>query len=455
MNSSAVRSSVMEIRNTAKTHVITTQITLSTAVPLLKTTMGAKLGRPTHHIMSRQTLPSVDDKGKLVNHLQGGEHSADQLPPFMMTQNMYRRSEQESQMSLPKTETSHARPGLFVPLHGTTNTEEPRPHLFTSVTPRTSFEGCVFFLDVSSSITKKLVNPIVAFGGKVEGTFNVSLITHLITNQAPSHNPSTDLTDNSSYVPTRRKKILKSSVGGESKDFVSMCKMYNKTIWTVQDLIMALSRLSNLQHARNAKRATQPNLTGPKVNSLLFNHATAQQHPAFSIPSMLSNGHSNYMSSSVPNAIPPPLKHSMMLPNQNMSNYSSSGSQMKALPKSSLIVEDTVTNCKPLIKHFSTIEKRGHSCFPKLNLESTFPLLSPFLSYEEALIVWKKKNEREAAERETPAKPAKKEGWCECCLVKYEDLDQHVKTMKHVDYAMNDGNYAEIDAFIRDMNGET
>lgn len=45
-----------------------------------------------HHIMSRQTLPSVDDKGKLVIHSQGGESSEDQLPPFMMTQNMYRRS---------------------------------------------------------------------------------------------------------------------------------------------------------------------------------------------------------------------------------------------------------------------------------------------------------------------------------------------------------------------------
>lgn len=112
------------------------------------------------------------------------------------------------------------------------------------------------------------------------------------------------------------------------------------------------------------------------------------------------------------------------------------------------------SNITNMINHHLNI-LQGHSCFPKLNLESTFPLLSPFLSYEEALIVWKKKNEREAAERETPAKPAKKEGWCECCLVKYEDLDQHVKTLKHVDYAMNDGNYAEIDAFIRDMNGET
>jgi len=144
----------------------------------------------------------------------------------------------------------------------------------------------------------------------------------------------------------------------------------------------------------------------------------------------------------------------MMFTNPNAFPANFSPSTSSKLSKSSLIVEDIATNCKPLIKHFS-MEKRGHSSFPKLNLDSTFPLLSPFLSFEEAMLVWKKKSERENNEKASnSSRPQlKKEGWCECCSVKYDDLEQHVKTVKHVDYAMDDRNYAAIDNFISELNG--
>ena len=38
--------------------------------------------------------------------------------------------------------------------------------------------------------------------------------------------------------------------------------------------------------------------------------------------------------------------------------------------------------------------------------------------------------------------------FCECCKVTFKDLDQHLSSKKHQDYATNDSNYANIDAFI-------
>eukprot|EP00027_Filamoeba_sp_ATCC50430_P014179 CAMPEP_0168577946 /NCGR_PEP_ID=MMETSP0413-20121227/21060_1 /TAXON_ID=136452 /ORGANISM="Filamoeba nolandi, Strain NC-AS-23-1" /LENGTH=72 /DNA_ID=CAMNT_0008611739 /DNA_START=384 /DNA_END=599 /DNA_ORIENTATION=+ len=70
-----------------------------------------------------------------------------------------------------------------------------------------------------------------------------------------------------------------------------------------------------------------------------------------------------------------------------------------------------------------------------------FTTLSPFFSYEEAMIVITKK-ERDKSNKRVRHK---KDYWCECCSVKFTDFHEHLLTTKHEDFALNNANYADLD----------
>jgi len=112
-------------------------------------------------------------------------------------------------------------------------------------------------------------------------------------------------------------------------------------------------------------------------------------------------------------------------------------------------VEDTTGQYKPLEKVFLP-EKPS---IPQLQVETAeeFPGLSPFYSREEATVLSRKKEEREALQI-TKAKKDHRPGWCECCNSNYKNYDQHINSDKHQNFACNSSNYTQIDGFIEMLN---
>lgn len=63
---------------------------------------------------------------------------------------------------------------------------------------------------------------------------------------------------------------------------------------------------------------------------------------------------------------------------------------------------------------------------------------------------------RKAVTQSQKAKKVKsKVKCCEVCCVKYTDYEEHCRTSKHVLYAIDNTNYAEIDTLIKTMPGST
>jgi len=145
--------------------------------------------------------------------------------------------------------------------------------------------------------------------------------------------------------------------------------------------------------------------------------------------------------------------------------------------------ENSNSPSKTACPHASDRHHRSHrsqvgglTAFPSLHFHS-FPLVSPFFTEEEGAFLHKKKLERDlqpplppignlsaANPLSPPLLPvphsnsmARKErrnsavggkplaGYCECCLTKYEDMEQHLLTPKHVEFFSNPANYKVID----------
>jgi len=111
-----------------------------------------------------------------------------------------------------------------------------------------------------------------------------------------------------------------------------------------------------------------------------------------------------------------------------------------------ILLEDLEGTFKPLVKEFLP-DKYNNSSIPCIHIDNDTPLLSPFLTSEEARSAWRQKEEKQEC-REGKDKAMKKGGWCECCSIKYSNLEEHLGTLKHQQFGMNDDNYQEIDAFI-------
>ena len=102
--------------------------------------------------------------------------------------------------------------------------------------------------------------------------------------------------------------------------------------------------------------------------------------------------------------------------------------RIRILKKPFIKVEDRSGLYKPCFMEF---EK-----FPSINFESKLggcPFEDPVIFQT----------------RKTLAKiEDKKERFCECCNVYYTDLDKHLASRQHRDFATNDSNYARVDEFI-------
>eukprot|EP01117_Protostelium_nocturnum_P015500 TRINITY_DN6021_c0_g1_i1.p1 TRINITY_DN6021_c0_g1~~TRINITY_DN6021_c0_g1_i1.p1 ORF type:complete len:431 (+),score=107.76 TRINITY_DN6021_c0_g1_i1:40-1332(+) len=372
-------------------------------------------------------------------------------------------------------------PLLFNPINNTTQLNNPGGN-FPRAAPvghSLPFEGHVFYLDIPpDEKVKKFADLLVTYGGKVEDKFDPQIMTHLVIN--PSHKEIQALA-----TAKRNKKALdlaSKAASNETSSIVEVCTNMGKQIVHVNSLVKKMKEIQ----ASKKKAVASVKKEAPKNPIPLFQphqYVANQQQQQFPNHLLASNNHNSHVASnnfhqqlfSAQTANPnakrrkvEPQSISNALPNFMLQHTSSSffnnprmGPNTGVKPNL-LTVEDMLTNCKPLVKSFS-LDKRGPMSFPGLNLESPYPLISPFFSQEEAVVSWKKKLERdkEAADKEKLegkegkflAQPLKKEGWCECCSTKYDDLEQHVLTPKHVSFANNSANYKEIDEFIMNNSG--
>lgn len=91
-----------------------------------------------------------------------------------------------------------------------------------------------------------------------------------------------------------------------------------------------------------------------------------------------------------------------------------------------LLVEDQTGSIKPFFKQFSSDYSEFPSAekIPQVYIYSEFPSVSPFLTYNEAKTVFKKKQERQQLSKNHESKASKKSGWCECCNIKFTCIEE-------------------------------
>jgi len=113
-------------------------------------------------------------------------------------------------------------------------------------------------------------------------------------------------------------------------------------------------------------------------------------------------------------------------------------------------VEDMSGGFKRLVREFLPDKNNQPIGIPKLHFNVEYPSVSPFLTTEEAALIWKRKEEKKTNNQDE-SKQSKKGGWCECCNLKFSDMDEHLSSLKHKQFALNEVNYKQVDSILASL----
>jgi len=114
-------------------------------------------------------------------------------------------------------------------------------------------------------------------------------------------------------------------------------------------------------------------------------------------------------------------------------------------------LEDISSNSfKPMIKEFVPLSPNQNS-IPFISFHPEFPTLSPFVHPEEAEEAWKRRNNYKKQKIDPSAK-FQRNGWCECCRMRFSRLDTHLTSSKHIEFVSSPEKYDQIDLLLESIN---
>lgn len=328
--------------------------------------------------------------------------------------------------------------------------------------------------------TKKIEQTIVGLGGKNEPFFNINNITHLVTNRPLEGKPTKETKSKSSsnsklntngLQQSRRKRVEKmiaSSPQTAQEDIIQVALKAGKQVQHVHQFITYLNGLLQARSAQNSPNVTVVSATVPAtiimnsvpttpttLNPNIINPQTLfpngnppiipiisptnyspVSHPAYQFPpQQFPNRHKQPSNSNTNVQMPSfPLSNSLLQlgqlgkrsKKQKKEVEKTRASQWSNLAQQypCVVVEDLTGVLDPW-EHYFIPDKHNNPTYPKLNLESA-PFVSPFLRNKEDIpsksppedIILKEKFPKDEG------KYSKKEGYCECCSMKYSNMEE-------------------------------